>query len=41
MVSSTDFNKLHGLYQSEGVPKGISIVHFCQMNGIVYNHYER
>lgn len=41
MVCSTDFKKLHNLYQSESVPKGISIVHFCQMNGIVYKHYER
>lgn len=41
MACSTDFKKLHDLYQSEGVPKGISIVHFCQMNGIVYKHYER
>lgn len=41
MASSTDFKKIHDLYQSEGVPKGISIVHFCQMNGIVYKHYER
>lgn len=41
MACSTDFKNLHDLYQSEGVPKGISIVHFCQMNGIVYKHYER
>lgn len=41
MACSTDFKKLHDLYQSEGVPNGISIAHFCQMNGIVYNHYER
>lgn len=26
MACSTDFKKLHDLYQSEGVPKGISIV---------------
>ncbi|MGN0310621.1 MAG: hypothetical protein ACI4C3_08595, partial [Bacteroides sp.] len=29
------------LYQVEGVPKGISIVDFCQRNGIVYKHFER
>lgn len=41
MACSTDFKKLHDLYHSEGVPKGISIVHFYQMNGIVYKHHER
>ena len=41
MASSTDFKKIHDLYQSEGVKNGISIVNFCQMNGIVYKHYER
>lgn len=41
MACSTDFKNLHDLYQSEGVSKGLSIVHFCQMNGIVYKHYER
>jgi hypothetical protein len=41
MACSTDFKKVYELYQLEGVPKGISIVHFCQMNGIVYKHYER
>lgn len=41
MASSTDFQKIHDLYQSQGVPKGISIVQFCQMNGIVYSQFER
>lgn len=41
MASSTDFKKLYDLYQMEGVKKGISIVQFCKMNGIVYSHFER
>lgn len=41
MASSTDFQKLYDLYESDGVPKGLSIVQFCQMNGIVYKHFER
>lgn len=41
MASSTDFQKLYDLYQLEGVKKGISIVQFCKMNGIVYSHFER
>ena len=38
MASSEDYKKLYELYQVEGVPKGISIVDFCQRNGIVYKH---
>lgn len=41
MASSTDFKKIYDLYQSDGVPKGISIVQFCNMNGIIYSHFER
>ena len=41
MASSEDYKKLYELYQVEGVPKGISIVDFCQRNGIVYKHFER
>lgn len=41
MACSTDLKNRHDLYQPEGVPKGLSIVHFCQINGIVYKHYER
>lgn len=41
MASSTDFKKLYDLYQIEGFKKGISIVQFCKMNGIVYSHFER
>ena len=32
MASSEDYKKLYELYQVEGVPKGISIVDFCQRN---------
>ena len=32
MISSVDYKKLYELYQVEGVPKGISIVDFCQRN---------
>lgn len=41
MASSTDFSKLYDLYQLEGGRKGISIVQFCKMNGIVYSHFKR
>ena len=41
MASSEDYKKLYELYQVEGVPKGISIVDFCQRNGIVYKYFER
>ena len=41
MASSEDYKKLYELYQVEGVPNGISIVDFCQRNGIVYKHFER
>lgn len=41
MASSTDFKKLFDKYQEEGAPKGVSIVKYCQMNGIVYSQFER
>lgn len=41
MASSEDYKKLYELYQVEGVPHGISIVDFCQRNGIVYKYFER
>lgn len=41
MASSTDFKKLFERYQEEGAPNGISIVKYCQLNGIVYSHFER
>ena len=41
MASSKDFEKLWEMYQTAGVPNKISIVRFCEMNGIVYKHFER
>lgn len=41
MANSTDFTDLFEKYQLEGVPKGISIVKYCQMNGVVYSYFER
>lgn len=41
MASSTDFKLLFEKYQEDGVKQGISIVKYCQMNGIVYSHFER
>lgn len=41
MASSTDFKKLFERYQEEGAPNGVSIVKYCQLNGIVYSHFER
>lgn len=41
MVSSEDFKKLYELYQTEGVPNGVSIVDFCQRNKIGFVSPER
>ena len=41
MATSKDFQRIHKLYQEEGLPHGISIIRFCQQNGIVYKQYER
>lgn len=41
MASSEDFKEIHELYKAEGLTKGISIVDFCQRNGIVYSQYEK
>ena len=41
MASSLDFQRIHERYQKEGLPHGVSIVDFCQRNGIVYKHYEK
>lgn len=35
MASSTDLAQLFEKYQSEGVSLSISIVAFCQLNGVV------
>ncbi len=40
MASGTDYKNLWDRYQSEGVPKNMSIVKFCQLNGVVYGHFE-
>lgn len=41
MASSEDFKKVYEFYQQEGVPNVMSIVDFCQRNGIVYSQFER
>ena len=41
MASSEDFKKFCELYQTEGVPNGVSIVDFCQRNEVVYKQFER
>lgn len=41
MASSEDFQSIYELYQKQGIPNGISIVKFCQQNGIVYSQFER
>ena len=41
MATSKDFQRIHQRYQEEGLPHGISIIRFCQQNGIVYKQYER
>ena len=38
MASSEDFKKLYELYQTEGVPNGVSIVDFCQRNDMLKNN---
>ena len=41
MASSTDFKLLFDKYQEDGIKQGISIVQYCQLNGVVYSHFER
>ena len=41
MASNSDFKKIFDRYRKEGRPNGISIVDFCNKNGIVYRQYER
>ena len=41
MASSEDYQSIYELYKKQGIPKGISIVNFCQQNGIVYSQFER
>lgn len=40
MASSEDFQQALELYLETGVPKGISIVSFCQPR-YVYSHFKR
>lgn len=41
MATSTDFKKLYERYQTEAAPNGVSIVRYCQMNGIIYSQFEK
>lgn len=41
MTSITDFKGLFDRYQEEVAKQGIPIAQYCQMNGIVYNQFER
>ena len=41
MASSEDFQSIYELYKKQGIPKGISIVTFCQQNGIVCSQFEK
>ena len=40
-IFSEDFQRIYELYKKEGVPNGISIVNFCQQNGVVYPQFEK
>ena len=41
MASSEDFKRILELYNQESKTCGVSIVAFCQKNGIVYSQFER
>lgn len=41
MASSEDFKRILELYNQESKSRGVSIVSFCQKNGIVYSQFER
>ena len=41
MASSEDFKRILDLYSQESKTSGVSIVSFCQKNGIVYSQFER
>ena len=41
MASSEDFKRILELYNQESKTSGVSIVAFCQKNGIVYTQFER
>lgn len=40
MASSKDYEELWLRYQKDGVPHKLSIVRFCEMNGIFYKYFE-
>ena len=40
MASSEDFKRILELYNQESKTCGVSIVAFCQKNGIVYSQFE-
>lgn len=40
MASSEDFKRILELYNQEVKSSGVSIVSFCQQNGIVYSQFE-
>ena len=41
MASSKDFEKIWGSYQEVVRTKDVSIVDYCQRNGIVYSQFQR
>ena len=41
MASSEDFKRILELYNQEAKTSDVSIVAFCQKNGIVYSQFER
>lgn len=41
MASSEDFKRILELSNQESKASGVSIVSFCQKNGIVYSQFER
>ncbi len=41
MASSEDFKRILELYKQETKESNVSIVTFCQKNGIVYSQFER
>ena len=41
MASSEDFKRILELYNQEVKSRGVSIVSFCQQNGIIYSQFER
>jgi len=40
MASTIDYQKIYDRYQTEGLPRQMSIVKFCEQNGVPYKQYE-